>query len=138
MIARAREAAQRIRSLGRADDPLLEPLLAAVLKETARNRFPVASLVAALTAEFSEVRAAVSALATDPRAHVRRRALRCLGRETPRAFAAEILGARLADTDPAVRMKAATMAGFLGLTEFARLLRAGLIDPHPGVRETAA
>ena len=42
LIARAAEAVQRIRSVGRADGPVLEPVLAAVLKETARNRFPAA------------------------------------------------------------------------------------------------
>jgi hypothetical protein len=117
LIARAKEAVLRIRTFGRADGPLLELVLAAVLAETSRNRFPIAALVAALTAEFPEVRAAVSALAADPRAHVRRRALRCLGHDTPRAFAAEILGARLADTEKAVRMKAVTTAYFLQLTE---------------------
>jgi hypothetical protein len=117
LIARAAEAAQRIRGLGRADGSLLEPVLAAVLGETARNRFRAAALLGALTAEFAEARAEVAALAADPRGHVRRRAMRCLGRDTPRAFAAEVLRAGLADADPGVREKAASMAGFLGLPE---------------------
>jgi hypothetical protein len=131
LIARAGEAVQRVRSLGRADGPLLEPVLAAVLKETARNRFRAAALLAGLTTEFAEARAAVSVLAADPRAHVRRRAMRCLGRDTPRTFAADILRAGQVDTDSAVRMKAASMAGFLGLTE---LLQTGY-GAEPGAAE---
>lgn len=115
LIARATEAVERIRAIGRADDALLEPVLAAVLGETARNRFRAAALLAGLTGEFAEARAAVAALAADDRPHVRRRALRCLGRETPPAFAAEILRQGLADADPGVRMKAASVAGLLGL-----------------------
>jgi hypothetical protein len=117
LIGRAAEAVERIRTLGRADEALLEPVLAAVLGETARNRFRAAALLAALTAEYAEARAALATLAADARAHVRRRAMRCLGRDTPRTFAAEVLRAGLADPDPGVRMKAASVAGFLELPE---------------------
>jgi hypothetical protein len=123
LIVSAAEAVERIRTVGRANGPLLEPILAAVLGETARNRFRAAALLAALTAEYPEARAAVAALAADARPHVRRRAMRCLGRETPPAFAAEVLRAGLADADPGVRIKAASVAGLLGLPE---LVAAGL------------
>jgi hypothetical protein len=45
LIARAAEAVERIRTLGRADNSLLEPVLAAVLGETARNHFRAADLL---------------------------------------------------------------------------------------------
>lgn len=89
--------------------------MAAVLAETARNRFPAATLLAGLTAEYEEARAAVAGLAADARWHVRKRALRCLGRNTPPAFAVEVLRAALADENAEVRLKAASWAGFLGL-----------------------
>jgi hypothetical protein len=117
LIAKAADAVEQIRALGRAEGLLLEPVIAAVLGETWRNRFRAAALLAALTAEFAEARAAVAALAADARWHVRRRAMPCLGRDTPRSFAAEILRAGLADADRGVRMKAAQVAGFLGLTD---------------------
>jgi hypothetical protein len=117
LFGRAAEAVEQIRTLRRADGPLLEPVLAAVLGETARNRFRAAGMLATLTAEFADARAAVAALAADARAHVRRRAMRCLGHDTPRAFASQILQAGLVDADPGVRMKAASVAGLLGLSD---------------------
>ena len=50
-------------------------------------------------------------------ARVPRRALRCLGGVTPPAFAAEILRAGLTDADAGVRMKAESVAGFVGLAD---------------------
>jgi hypothetical protein len=117
LIGRAAEAVERIRAVGRADAASLQPVLAAVLAETSRNRFRAATMLAALTAEYAEARAAVATLAADPRAHVRRRAMRCLGRDTPREFAAELLRKGLAALDPGARMKAASVAGFVGLGE---------------------
>jgi hypothetical protein len=117
LIARAAEAVERIHALGRADAALLQPVVAAVLAETSRNRFRAATMLAALTAQYAEARTAVAALSADTRAHVRRRAMRCLGRDTPREFAAELLRKGLADLDPGVRMKAASVAGFVGLGE---------------------
>jgi hypothetical protein len=117
LIAEALAAAQRIRALGRADASLLEPIVAAVVQETARNRFPAAKLMADLTSEYAEARAAVKSLIVDARSHVRRRALRCLGGSSPPEFAAEILSAGLADADASVRMKAVSVAGLLGLSD---------------------
>jgi hypothetical protein len=116
LIAMAADAVERIRTMGCADGPFLESVIAAVLGETARNRFKAAAQLAALTAEYGEARAAVAALAADVRWHVRRRAMRCLGHDAPRSFAAEILRAGLTDTDRGVRLKATEVAGFLRLT----------------------
>ena len=85
-------------------------------------------MLGALTAEYAEARAAVATLAADTRAHVRRRAMRCLGRETPREFAAELLRKGLADLDPGVRIKATSVAGFVGLSE---LVKGGLGTEPP-------
>jgi HEAT repeat protein len=135
LIAEALEAAQLIRTLGRADATTLRPIVAAVLAETARNRFPAATLLAGLTAEYKEARAVVAGLASDARWHVRKRALRCLGRNTPTAFAVEILRAALADENAEVRLKAASWAGFLGLEA---ALDVRMFGTEPSAREDRA
>jgi hypothetical protein len=48
---------------------------------------------------------------------LRRRALRCVGWDSPRPFAAEILRTGLLDSHESVRVKAASLAYFLQLTE---------------------
>jgi hypothetical protein len=115
LIVEAREAERLIRALGRADAATLRPLVAAVLAETGRNRFPTATLLAELTAEYEDARAVVAGLAADPRCHVRVRALRCLGRNTPPAFAVEVVRAALADENAWVRLHAASRVHFLGI-----------------------
>ncbi len=114
LIAAAEIAAERIRELGQASDELLETVLIAVRAESARNRFPAATILGQLTVDFEPARAAVMRMASDKHWHVRRRAMRCLSRETPREFALEVLRIGLSDLDPGVQMKAESMAGFLG------------------------
>jgi hypothetical protein len=134
LIAKAREAARLIRTLGRADATALEPIVAAVLAETARNRFPAATLLAGLTAEYEDARAAVAGLVADARWHVRKRAIRCLDRNTPQAFSVEVLRSALADENAEVMLKAASWAGYLGL-EAALYLELGSAYFNMGVLE---
>jgi hypothetical protein len=120
-------AAARIRETGIADAQLINTLTNAVRIEKGqarRRRFWAARLVAGLTKDHPAVREAVRALAKADAWHVRYRALRCLGPDTPPPFAEEILRAALHDAHPQVRYTAACVAGTLHLTELVEHLAA--------------
>ena len=110
-------AAARIRETGRAEAPFLNSIVTAVHAESARNRFRAAATLAGLTNDFPEARDAVRMMATAGDWHLRRRALRCVSWDSPRLFAAEILRTGLLDDHESVRVKAASLACDLQLTE---------------------
>jgi hypothetical protein len=112
-------AGVRIRETGRAEAPYLDTIVTAVRAESARNRFRAAATLAGLTNDFPEARDAVRKMAMAGDWHLRRRALRCVGWDCPRLFAAEILRTALLDDHESVRVKAASLACFLQLTELA-------------------
>jgi hypothetical protein len=117
LIDAAGAAAARIREMGRADASLLSTIVTAVRAETTRNRFRAAAILAELTRDYPEAREAVMRMTTADEWHLRRRAMQCIGRESPRPFAAEILRKGLFDDDRGVRDKAVSAAYGLHLTE---------------------
>jgi hypothetical protein len=102
-VDRARAAMERIGCGGELDDEALQAVVAGVIGEGGRSSHPIANLLAQLTGKYRAAREAVAALAADPRAHIRKRAMRCIERVTPRDFALKIIEAGLVDDDPLVR-----------------------------------
>jgi len=99
----ARAAANRIGCSGELDDDALQAVVAGVIGEGGRSSHPIASLLAHFTGRFPAACAAVTTLAADPHPHIRRRAMRCVGPDTPREFALTIIEAGLVDQDDLVR-----------------------------------
>jgi hypothetical protein len=117
LVDAAAAAAARIREMGQADAVLLDTIVTAVRTEAARNRFRAAAILAELTKDYPEAREAVVEMASADEWHLRRRAMRCIGRESPRPFAAEVLRNGLFDDDRGVRDKAVSVAYCLHFTE---------------------
>jgi len=85
-------------------------VVAGLIGEGARSSRPIASLLAHFTGRFPAARAAVNTLAADPRPHIRRTAMRCVGPDTPREFALTMIEAGLVDQDDLVRHAAISYA----------------------------
>ena len=105
-VIAARTAAERIGVSGELDEEALQAVVAGVVGEGGRSSHPIARLMSHLTGRFPAACAAVATLAADPRPHIRKRAMRCVGRDTPRDFALSIVEAGLADPDGLVRHSA--------------------------------
>jgi hypothetical protein len=112
----ALDAYDRIVRKGRIVPRDLRPILDCACSARIPLVEEVSILLARLTARYLEARNAVADMCNDKRSHVRRNAIVCLGRRTPRRFVAQILRKSLADKSASVRSKAADWALRLDLS----------------------
>jgi hypothetical protein len=111
-VIRARAAVERLGISGELDNESLQEIVDGVIGEGGRSSHPIARLLAHLTGRFPAACGAVAALASDPRPHIRKRAMRCVGPDTPPDFALSIVENGLVDSDPLVRHAAMNASNY--------------------------